>query len=191
MTTDPTDGQRRATGGMWLNGAPIDAATGNRAVAPQARTLNLLAGSLMAVPVILAVVLLVLGGRDGGAPELIPTVVPIVVGLVAALGISTIGFRVQPLDQGDVGREAETTALQRFTTSFFLRFALAELAALVALALTFAFPPVNLFAYLPGGLFALLLMAIFVRPSRSNVGRVERVLDERGARSNLSAAFGY
>ncbi|WP_353649539.1 hypothetical protein ABLG96_00815 [Nakamurella sp. A5-74] len=190
MTTDPDD-QRRTGGGLWLNGAPIDAATGTRAVAPQARTLNLLAGSLMAVPVILAVVLVVIGGTDGGAPELLPTVVPIAVGLLAAVGITTIGFRVRPLDQADVGRGAETAALQRFTTSFFLRFALAEMPALVALALAFAFPPVNLFAYLPGGLFALLLMAIFVRPNRSNVGRVERVLDERGARSNLSAAFGY
>lgn len=191
MTTDPRDDQGRASGGMWLNGAPIDSATGNRAIAPQARTLNVIASSLMAAPVIIGVIVAVLGGTDGGTPGLVPLAVPIVAGLLAAFGISTVGFRVQPLEQGLVGPVAESAGLQRFTSSFFLRFALAEVPALVALALTFAFPPVNLFAYLPGGVMSLLLMIVFVRPSRSSVGRVERALDERGGRSNLSAAFGY
>lgn len=191
MTTDPTDDQQRAHGGLWLNGTPMDPSTGNRAIAPQARALNLIASSLMAAPVIIGVIVVVLGGTDGGAPGLIPTAVPIVAGLLAAFGISTIGFRVQPLDLNTVGSAAQTAALQRFSSGFFLRFALAEVPALVALALTFAFPPVNVFAYLPGGLFALLLMVVFVRPSRTNVGRIERALDGYGARSNLSAAFGY
>jgi hypothetical protein len=145
----------------------------------------------MAVPVILGVVVAVLGGLDGHDFQLIPSLVPVVVGVFAAIGISTIGLRVQPLDQGAAGPAAHSVALQRFTTGFFLRFALAEVPALVALALTFAFPPVSLLAYTPGGVMSLVLMAVFVRPSRSSVGRIERALDERGGRSNLSAAFGY
>lgn len=191
MTTDPTGDRQRAGGGMWLNGAPIDSATGARTMSPQARGLKLIGSTLMVVPVILAVVVVVLGGLHSASLSWIPVVAALVSAVLVTTGITVIGFRAEPLDRAAVGHQAERVALQRFSTGFFLRLALSEVPALVALALTFAFPPISLFSYLPGGVLSLVLMVAYVRPSRSTVARVESALDAGGARSNLSAQFGY
>lgn len=178
----PDDGR-----GLSLNGVPVDG-TGARTVAPMARTLLLTGSTLLAVPVVLGVVVVVIGG---GASQfaVLPFVAGLVVGIAAAAVVPLVGYRVEPLAPGDPapGR----TALQRFQSTMLLRMAVSEVPALVALALTVTQPPASWVNYLPGGLVALALLAVHVRPTRAAVGRIEQGLDANGVRSGLSGAFGY
>lgn len=185
--TDPN----RIDGPTWRNGVPVDGSTGRGQVLPQVRSLRMIAGAVTVVPVALAVVLLLIGGPEVRSAPLIPMLGGLVLAVVALLFINAIGFRAAPLVATAPTQDVSSVALQRFTALFFIRFALAELPAIGAFGLTFAFPPANGLAYLPSGVLSLALMLLYVRPDRSNVGRVERALDADGAASNLSSAFGF
>jgi Na+/melibiose symporter-like transporter len=160
---------------------------------PTVRQLRTIAGAVTAVPVLLGIVIFVVQNSDDGRGEVswVAIGASLVVAAIAWLLCEQIGYRLRALPAARVDEGLRKQALQRFQASMMIRMALAEVPALVALALTFVKSPVNVFNYLPGGLAALALMALHVQPTRTSVARSETALDRDGGRSDLSRTFGY
>ena len=114
----------------------------------------------------------------------------VVAGVVIALVLSTIGFRVAPITPGTDPEKAKGEALQKHQMSLILRLVLSELVALVSLALAFILTEGQVVTYLIGAAISVLLMALFAYPSAGNVGRVEASLDSAGAQSRLADTLG-
>lgn len=158
-----------------------------------ARQLRTIAGAVTAVPVLLGIVIFVVQGSSNGPGELSWLAIggSLAAAAIAWLLCEQIGYRLVPLAADRVDRDVQKQALQRFQASMMIRMALAEVPALVALALTFVQSPVNVVNYLPGGLAALALISLHVQPTRTAVARSETALDRDGGRSGLSQTFGY
>lgn len=185
MTAPHDDPEPR---GLTLNGVPVDGRTGARTVAPLARSLLVTGSALVGVPVILGVVVVVIGGGVTAFSP-VPFVAGLVVGLLAAAVVPVVGYRLPVLTPADA--QPGRVALQRFQTAMFLRMAICEVPAIVALALTITATPTSWLNYLPGGLVSLVLLTLHVRPSRASVARSEQALEAGGVRSGLAASFGW
>lgn len=157
------------------------------------RTLRTIAGAVTVVPVLLGIVVFVVQNSDDGQREVswLAIGVSLAAAVIAWLLCEQLGYRLAPLPAGRVDEAVGRQALQRFQAAMMMRMALAEVPALVAVALTFVETPVYVVNYLPGGLAALALMAMHVQPTRSSVARSETALDREGGRSGLSQIFGY
>jgi hypothetical protein len=107
---------------------------------------------------------------------------------VAAIAAVPIAGRVPALPAGMLGEEGRTAGLAAFRSVLFRRFVITEAAALVGLATAFVLG--SAVPYLVNGAVAVLLMALFVVPTRRLVADAESRLDSEGGQSQLSAALG-
>lgn len=132
------------------------------------------------------VVLVVLGGREPFSVAL--ALVVIVVGVVSALLVQVVGFRVRAIPPGTPDDQAARQAAAAVQSSTIQRLVISEVATIVALMGTFALgtPVTN---FLIGAVISLALMVLFCWPTRANVARVEQSLDAKGYQSGLSAAL--
>jgi hypothetical protein len=105
--------------------------------------------------------------------------------VLSYVACSVIGFPV-PRQSGDPAKDAVTT----FLTGTFLRLALAEGVAFVALALCFVLPDPSAWPYYIGGVLALVLMAAQAWPGDRAIARTQRKLDQNGVRVDLGTALG-
>ncbi|MFJ9391202.1 hypothetical protein ACIRON_20425 [Nocardioides sp. NPDC101246] len=155
------------------------------------RTAQTMALAFMSMVVVLGVVVyLSVPDPDLELPSTYVIGGQVVAGVVIALILSTIGFRVAPITPGTAPDKATGEALQKHQTSVILRLALSELVALVSITLAFVLSEGQLMTYVIGGLISLALMALFAYPSAGNVRRVEASLDSAGAQSRLAETFG-
>ncbi|EGD43854.1 hypothetical protein ACWZJV_04105 [Nocardioides sp. WG-D5] len=158
---------------------------------PALRSVQMLALAFMSMIVVLGlVVYLSLPDADLALPSTYVIGGQVVAGVVVALILSTIGFRVAPVTPGTAPEKAKGEALQKHQMSMILRLVLSELVALVSLALAFILTEGQVMTYVIGGVISLALMALFAYPSAGNIRRVEASLDSAGAQSRLAEAFG-
>lgn len=158
---------------------------------PALRSVQMLALAFMSMIVVLGVVVyLSVPDADLALPSTYVIGGQVVVGVVIALVLSTIGFRVAPITPGTAPEKAKGEALQKHQMSVILRLVLSELVALVSLALAFILTEGQVMTYVVGGVISLALMAFFAYPSAGNVRRVEASLDSAGAQSRLAETFG-
>lgn len=158
---------------------------------PALRSVQMLALAFMSMIVVLGVVVyLSVPDADLALPSTYVIGGQVVVGVVIALVLSTIGFRVAPITPGTAPEKAKGEALQKHQMSLILRLVLSELVALVSLALAFILTEGQVMTYVVGGVISLALMAFFAYPSAGNVRRVEASLDSAGAQSRLAETFG-
>lgn len=158
---------------------------------PALRSVQMLALAFMSMIVVLGlVVYLSLPDADLALPSTYVIGGQVVAGVVVALILSTIGFRVAPVTPGTAPEKAKGEALQKHQMSMILRLVLSELVALVSLALAFILAEGQVMTYVIGGVISLALMALFAYPSAGNIRRVEASLDSAGAQSRLAEAFG-
>lgn len=146
----------------------------------------MMAYTLMSAVVMIGVVLIFI--TPGRPVELLPMVVGVALGAIIAGTMRVVGYQQQPLPLDKP--VSATAALAAYRSGMMLRFALAESVALISFALTVGFRG-NVVSYLPGAAISLVLLFLDVLPNRTNVRRVEERLDRDGARSGLSALFGY
>ncbi|MFE6508681.1 hypothetical protein ACFVDI_22925 [Nocardioides sp. NPDC057767] len=158
---------------------------------PALRSAQMLALAFMSMIVVLGVVVyLSVPDDDLTLPSTYVIGGQVVAGVVVALILATIGFRVAPITPGKDPEKAKGEALQKHQMSVILRLVLSELVALVSLALAFVLTEGQVMTYVIGGVVSLALMGLFAYPSAGNVRRVEASLDSAGARSRLADALG-
>ncbi|NGN94828.1 hypothetical protein G5C66_19065 [Nocardioides sp. KC13] len=158
---------------------------------PALRSVQMLALAFMSMIVVLGlVVYLSVPDADLALPSTYVIGGQVVAGVVIALILSAIGFRVAPVTPGTDPEKAKGEALQKHQMSMILRLVLSEVVALVSLALAFVFTEGQVMTYVIGGAISLALMAFFAYPSAGNIRRVEASLDSAGAQSRLAEAFG-
>ncbi len=116
---------------------------------------------------------------------------PVVVGVAAAGAIATVGHNVPAIPQATPAETATARGVAGFRSSFFIRLAFAEVPALVGLAAVFIAETPSMIPYLIGGAVSLVLLGLYVFPTRASVQRIERKLDRDGGRSRLAEAFGF
>ena len=109
--------------------------------------------------------------------------------VISHLLIRTIGYNLEPVPAGTLPAEAMKIALSTFQASTILRFALAEVVAIVAIILSFAISPQTWMTYLTGGVLALLLLAVNVWPRTAIISKVQEQLDREGGQSFLADAL--
>ncbi len=163
-----------------------DGTTKGGAVHPAVQPLRVMVFALMISPIILGVVLAIITADKSFA--LLPVLISVVVGIAVWAVLRVVGYRQEPITP-EVAADP-MRVLNAFRVGLMLRFALAESVALVALVTTIAFGG-NIVSYLPGAVISLVLFALDVMPNRTNVARVEQQMDRAGARSGLSALFGF
>ncbi|MFI5623212.1 hypothetical protein ACIA03_07070 [Nocardioides sp. NPDC051685] len=157
---------------------------------PALRSAQMLALAFMSMIVVLGVVVyLSVADADLTLPSTYVIGGQVAAGVVIALIVSTIGFRVAPITPGTAPEEAKGEALQKHQMSMILRLVLSELVALVSLALAFILTEGQVMTYVIGGAVSVVLMALFAYPSAGNIRRVEASLDSAGAQSRLAEAF--
>lgn len=130
--------------------------------------------------VLVSLVGLVSAGTDGGADPLWLAVFA-VVALAGVGAATTVGFRVPPVDPAD--RDPGRTAVAALQSSTIVRCALVEAPGIVAVMLAFV-SGWGLLALL--GLVMVPVMLWLAWPTRSNVAKVQRALEAKGARTGLT-----
>lgn len=158
------------------------------------RTFRILAGALMAALVVIGIALVfVVGspGRDGREastepPQLWVYLAIVALGLVMAVLVQTVGYRVPAIPPGLAPAQAHPLAFRAYQQSMILRFALSEVVAIVSIAVVFAVQSDTVLPYVVGAVIALGLMAVHVWPGTRVIDRVQRRLDRDGGRSDLA-----
>ncbi|MFE6650330.1 hypothetical protein ACFVJS_27485, partial [Nocardioides sp. NPDC057772] len=141
---------------------------------PALRSVQMLALAFMSMIAVLGVVVyLSVPDADLAVPSTYVIGGQVVVGVVIALILSAIGFRVAPVTPGTAPEKAKSEAMQKHQMSMILRLVLSELVALVSLALAFVLTEGQVMTYVIGGVISLALMAFFAYPSAANIRRVE------------------
>jgi len=104
--------------------------------------------------------------------------------------LDAVGYRTQPLASDLTEEAAVAQAQARWQAGMILRFALAELIAIVSIAAAFVLPEGDITVYLGGALVSLVLMVVHVWPGARPVGKAATALEAGGTRSGLRETFG-
>ncbi len=110
----------------------------------------------------------------------------VVLGVGAAGIVQAVGYQVPALSPGLDESEARRSGLQTYQQTMFLRFAISETVAIIALALTFSQNSSSVLPYVLAAAISMALMAYHVWPSDSLIERVQARLDRNGGRSRLA-----
>lgn len=155
------------------------------------QSLKVLAGALMAAPVVIAVAIYftIMPGptvSEGMAPGLAALIVA-ALAVAAHIGATVAEKRIEPLPIATPAEEVGNKSFARLQTSTVLAFALCDVPLIAAIALTFITGSYSVF--LVGFVLGEALLAYHVWPSRSRLMRVEERLDASGVRSRLTERF--
>jgi hypothetical protein len=163
------------------------------------RTYRILALALMGALVVIGIALWFTVGANGtdrsgnAVPNHAPSgwlyVAIAALGLIAASLIQTFGYRFPALSPDLDPAAARAAGLRVYQQSMYLRFALSESVAIIAIALLFSGNSNTILPYVLAAAIAALLMAYHVWPSASLISRVEQRLDRNGGRSDLANAL--
>ena len=153
----------------------------------QLLSMRILAGTLMMSLLVFCLALWFVLGVDTGtsAPPLWGVLVPVVAGVLALGLISVVGYRTPALAPGTPPEEGVSQGLAAFRTGQILRFALAEMPALVAIATGFIVEQGGYLVVLTGVGISLVLALLHVWPSDAQITRVQERLESSGARAPL------
>lgn len=165
-------------------------------VATPLRTYRILALALMGAIVVIGIAIsfiLASPSRRNSATVLRHGTVPLwqylaiaALGLVMAIAISAFGYRVPAIPPGADPSTVQGQVGLAYQRTMFLRFALAESVAIIAIAATFADNTSSITLYLLAAAISLALMAYHVWPSAQLIERVQQQLDRNGGRSDLA-----
>ena len=111
-------------------------------------------------------------------------------GVIVGWVISVIGYRAAPLPPGMPGPDAAARSRSAYTSTLFIRLALAEVPLLVSMALAFVTLTGGFYVVLLGAAVSIVLMLIHVWPTERSVDRVADSLERGGTRSHLREALG-
>lgn len=153
---------------------------------PPIRTLRLVVLSAVGSLVAFLGVLFAVGLRPH-QPTSGWVVLPLLLGLADVVLVPAVGSTVRPLRSGIAEADARRVSLGVLNTVTLLRFALAEVPAL--LGLVAALVSHNLLPYLVGLAFAVPLLLLFAYPRRAVVDGVRDRLEAGGVASHLWAAL--
>ena len=157
--------------------------------APFAVSNRILAASLMGALVVMGVALSFVLPREGSFPVVV-LLVQLVAGVVVHVLLDAVGYRTPPLATGLTEEAAVAQARARWQAGMILRFALAELIAIVSIAAAFVLPEGDITVYLGGAVVSLVLMVVHVWPGARPVGKAATALEAGGTRSGLRETFG-
>ena len=151
------------------------------------QSLRMLALTLVAAPVVILVALwTVLGSQDHAfEPPLWALLAPVAAAAVAALLVSAIGYRTDPLDPALPADDLRSSAASRFQSLMLLRFTLAEAVVIVAVVLAFVVPQGGVAVLLTGVVLGEVLLWWHVVPNATHLQKVQAALDARGATVSL------
>lgn len=155
-----------------------------------AQSARILAGSLMSALVFIGLALFFVLPPTGTVP-VVALLVQLAAGVAVHLALDAIGYRVPPIAPGSTEEGAAAEARQRWQATMILRFALAEVIAILSVAAAFVLPDGDVVVYLGGAAVSLVLIAVHVWPGARPVGKVASALEAQGARSGLREAFGF
>ena len=123
------------------------------------------------------------------APSAWIYLVILLLGLVAAVVVQFLGYRLPAISPNADPAEARSTGLQAYQKAMFLRFAIVEVVAIISIALLFTSRSNTVLPYVVGAAISLALMAYHVWPSDALINRVQDKLDRNGGRSDLADAM--
>lgn len=123
------------------------------------------------------------------APSAWIYLVIVVLGLVAAVAVQFLGYRLPAISPNADPAEARRTGLQAYQQAMILRFAISEVVAIISIALLFSSRSNTVLPYVVGAAISLVLMAYHVWPSNALINRVQDKLDRNGGRSDLANAM--
>lgn len=149
----------------------------------------MLAASYMGALVVMGVVLLFVLGTETMPPTWFVVGV-LAAGVVAHFLIGAVGYRPQPLEPGMAEDEAVAEGRVRYQSSMTLRFAIAEVIAILSLVLAFVVQG-SWWMYALGAVVSFILMAMHVWPGSGPVGKSADALESKGQPSYLREQFGY
>jgi hypothetical protein len=146
---------------------------------------RILAGSVLGMLAAMGAVVFVLQGSDNdplGTPPLVIVGAFLVGGVVLHLVLETVGYRARPVPPGTPVGEATRLGVRAFQSLMFVRMALSEVSAFVALGAAFVLgPPDAVLTYAVGGAVSAVLVLVHVWPWRRPVERTRAALERDGA----------
>ena len=152
--------------------------------------LRTLAYSFVAAPAVIVVAMWFVLAADGiGEPPLWSLGVVLAVALAGQQLIQARGYRAAAIPVGTPTAEAAQRAVLVFQTGLILRFALSEVAMVVAIAVAFLVEEGGFLVVVLGCALALVSMFWHVVPSDTHVNRITEALASEGARVPLREAL--
>ncbi|WP_109508131.1 hypothetical protein [Nocardioides speluncae] len=156
----------------------------------QVQSQRRLAWSLLVAPIAIVVAMWFALTEDRlGDPARWALVAVLVAAAFGAALIEVAGYRFAPISPGTPSDAALRTALVRTQTRMILRYAAAELALLVSLALAFIVEEGGFWLVLGGAALSIALMLLHVVPNARNIGRSQAALERSGAVVPLQQLF--
>lgn len=156
----------------------------------QLRPLRILAGVLLAVPVVMLIVMWFALDNTLTQPTPWAYVIGVLVLAVVGHGIlRATGYHAVALARGTSKKDAMAQSKLSYQTALFRRVMTAELPMIVALTLSFTVPG-GFYLVLFGCAATLNLLVLHVWPSERSVERVKTKLEAAGARSYLRESLG-
>lgn len=150
-------------------------------------SMRITSGALISALVIFAVMLILVLGLD--APPVWSLGVGPLLAVAGFAAANAVGYRIPAAGHGH-SREIGLTSVDRFRSSLFTRFALAEAPMILALMLSFVIRPESAWPYLAALPFGLASLWWHIWPSEQLISRVQDKLERDGAPSYLREALG-
>lgn len=141
------------------------------------------AGSLLVIGAALFFVLRP-EGTDGEVPPGWLLLAQVVAAVVLHVVITLIGYRTPAIPPGTPHDAAGSRAVAAFSSTTFLRLALAESLALVSVAATFVVAD-EILTYVVGAVLSLVLILVHALPGERVVAKIQASLEREGATSHL------
>jgi hypothetical protein len=113
----------------------------------------------------------------------------VLIGLIAAVVVQFLGYRLPAISPNADPAEARRTGLQAYQQAMLLRFAISEVVAIISIALLFSSKSNTILPYVVGAVISLVLMGYHVWPSDALINRVQERLDRNGGHSDLANAM--
>lgn len=156
----------------------------------QIRQLRIMAGALLAVPVILLVAMWFVLGDTLADPTPWPFVIGVLVlGFGCELVLRSVGYRTVVLSRGLTKSDAMAQSRLSYQAALFRRMMIAELPMIVSLTFAFIIPG-GFYIVLFGAAATLNLLVMHVWPSGRSIELIQASLELGGNRSYLREALG-
>jgi membrane protein YdbS with pleckstrin-like domain len=153
-------------------------------------TLRLLCAALLGSQVILLLAVSATMGSSGfDSPPPWAVAVVVALGVVGAVVIPVIGYRVPAIAPGANHDESRVTVVGAVQSSTILRFALSEAVAIASIALAFVVDGGGTIVCLAGVAISTTLGVLHVWPGDRVLSRLKEALEREGGQSDLDAVL--